>query len=251
MSDAPLPATKAIIAQRAHPWSRRAPRAMLRGTWAGATAAGVWRARFWCTQLSRSSGRDRVNVPAVLLATFRGAAPIAAREPRSGASLRGDGGGRVSYRRSVRVPGSRRAPRALCWRAHERMTGLHTGARIATIPRDAPAHCSAFAKTRRVVAGDEGGRVRHETIMQSRFRPSSGRQCVAVSIVRSGCTRLQLERIEPFHTGALIATLHRATPARRGMFGASSPVTRRSHPNAKRRCNSIGSEGLSTRVPRT
>jgi len=148
-------------------------------------------------------------------------------------------------------PWSRRAPRALCWRAHERMTGLHTGARIATIPRDAPAHCSAFAKTRRVVAGDEGGRVRHETIMQSRFRPSSGRQCVAVSIVRSGCTRLQLERIEPFHTGALIATLHRATPARRGMFGASSPVTRRSHPNAKRRCNSIGSEGLSARVPRT
>ena len=41
----------------------------------------------------------------------------------------------------------------------ERIAPLHTGALIATFRCDAPARCGAFADERRVVAGDEGGRM--------------------------------------------------------------------------------------------
>jgi hypothetical protein len=61
---------------------------------------------------------------------------------------RGRHGSRFPQLDLVREAGARRTVR------------LHTGAPIATVRRAAPARCGAFADARRIVGGDEGGRVR-------------------------------------------------------------------------------------------
>jgi hypothetical protein len=84
---------------------------------------------------------------------------VAARSPMSASWLLVYDGGRV-YRRA-------RAPLVASFAADARedlssncSRPLHTGVLIANFHRAAPARCGAFADERRVVAGDEGGRVR-------------------------------------------------------------------------------------------
>ena len=101
---------------------------------------------------------------------------------------------------------------------------------IATFRCAAPARCGAFADERRIVAGDEGGDVDADAkrasvrsgvqlrFWRTRFSRSSGRQRRRGSRRSIRFARLELERITPLHTGALIATFRCAAPARCGAF---------------------------------
>ena len=103
---------------------------------------------------------------------------VAVRSPMSGASLRRRRRPRVRNAPSDASVGRshRRACASLAASfaagvrelALERMTRSSYRRAHRHLPRAAPARCGAFADERRIVAGDGGGRVRSETLIQSR-----------------------------------------------------------------------------------
>jgi hypothetical protein len=132
MSGASLPAIEAIIDQRARPRSQRSPRVF-----------ASWRSDGW-----RVFTAACASPPSVALRPR-----VAARSPMSGAALEGGAGGWVYWRACASLAAGVREA------GLERMTALHTCAPIAAIRCDAPARCGALGDERRVVGGDEGGRV--------------------------------------------------------------------------------------------
>jgi hypothetical protein len=114
---------------------------------------------------------------------------------------------------------------------------LPAGAFIATFHRAAHARDGAFAGERRVVGGDEGGRVPKrkahpvpsggsafeadaaDGFRRKRFRRSSGGRRARLSSVQIRFASLVLEWITRLHTAVPIATFRGAAPARCGADG--------------------------------
>jgi hypothetical protein len=117
---------------------------------------------------------------------------------------------------------SRRSPRAVRCRALARATGspLHIGLLIATFRCAAPARCGAFVDVRRIVAGDDDGRVRHSepprpwsrrSLWALRLQPINVDLPSPLALVRLPRPRSHSMRMNVAPATAAEAVMHRAS----------------------------------------
>ena len=100
------------------------------------------------------------------------------------------------------------------------MDTFRTGAHRRTFRRAAPARCGAFADERRIVAGDEGGRVRHR-------RACASLVASFAAGVREAGARTDNALFTPACSSPPSVALRPRVAARSPMSGASLPATRR------------------------